>query len=725
MERVENVLPEWAKKILSSLGITTLFPPQKKAIERGVLEGKSLVVASPTGSGKSLVALLGVVSRLLESRCKAVYMAPLKSIVYERAAEWRRILESMGFKLVVTTGDYDRVDPGLEKADIVLTTYEKFDSLLRHRVEWVSDICVTVVDEIHFIDDVDRGPILEVILSRLISSIQSLQVIGLSATISNASEVAEWLGAELVTSDWRPVELREGACYRYEVFWDSGDRDKINRVTGAVVYDLALDTISEGGQALIFVNSRRKAVDLATKLAETTYVLSSVKKMLEVDSSICSEIINLLSTRSEHRELNERLAKLAMRGIGFHHAGLASYQRAVIENLFRKGCIKILFATPTLAAGVNLPARRVVVDSIYRYVPGSGVSVPIKVAEYRQLAGRAGRPGLDPYGEAIILVRSYSELERVLDKYIGGRPEPIVSKLVSEKALRSQVLAVISSSIDRSLASTISLFRRTLYAAQRGDPSHVVKDTIRLLSEMGFVSIENGYLRPTSIGRRVAELYIDPITADRMLKGLRALSAQHNSTGIITDALFLSLWNSDSVRARVPRGLSLELEYEAEELLERLGFEPYRNVDEIDIGIAAEALYTSKALMEWINEKPEDEILEKYGIDPGDFRAIIEASTWLTYSLYQLATVTRNPIATEVKYLHVMVRHGVRRELVELVELPYIGRVRARQLYQAGYRKPSDLLSLTPEKLAILVKGIGVERAREILERIRAMYQFG
>ncbi len=723
MEKIDVVLPEWARNILSSLGITELFPPQRKAIKLGVLEGKSLVVASPTGSGKSLIALLGVLSRLLRAKCKAVYMAPLKSIVYEREAEWRRILESIGFKLVVTTGDYDRVDPGLREADVVLTTYEKFDSILRHGVEWVRDICIVVVDEIHFIDDVDRGPILEVVLSRLINSIHSLQIIGLSATISNADEIAEWLDAELVTSDWRPVELREGACYKYEIFWGTGDRDKIDRITGSMVYDLALDTVSDGGQALVFVNSRRKAVDFATKLIETTYILSSVRGILEVDSSTCSEIISTLSARSEHRELNERLAKLAMRGIGFHHAGLASYQRTTIEDLFRRGCIKVLFATPTLAAGVNLPARRVIVDSIYRYAPGSGISVPIKVAEYRQLAGRAGRPGLDPYGEAIILVRSYSELERVLDRYIGGEPEPIVSKLVSEKALRSQVLAVVSSEIDSSFNSITSLFRRTLYALQRGDPLYIVKDTIELLKEMEFIIIENGYLKPTSIGKRVAELYIDPVTASRMLRGLEMLS-KYDTTGLVAKALFLSLWNSDSVRARIPREFSLKLEYEAEEMLEKLGFEPYRDVDEADIGIAAEALYTSRALIEWIDEKPEDEILEKYSIDPGDFRAIIEAATWLTYSLYQLALITHNPVAPEIRHLHLMVRHGVKEELVELVKLPYIGRVRARQLYRAGYRRPQDLLSLTPEELAILARGIGVERAREVLEKIRTMYRF-
>lgn len=692
-------------------GITELFPPQEAAVERGLLAGRSLVVASPTGSGKSLIALLAAM-KSVEEGGRAVYMAPLRSLVYERAAEWRRFLEPLGARVGVATGDYDRVEPWLERSDAVLLTYEKLDSLLRHGAEWLSETSLLVVDEAHYIGEPRRGPVLETVVARMRRRVPGCQVIAMSATIPNAREMAEWLGAELVESSWRPVELREGVAVQGRIVWGSGEESRYQRRSGNQSIDLAIDSVEQGGQALIFVNSRKKAVDLALKLFNYLSLAPSERRLLAPNGNPLDEILE----HSEHKALNHLLHRLAAYGIGFHHAGLASYQRSLVEKAFRSRDIKVLVATPTLAAGVNLPARRVIVDSVYRY--SGGRSVAISVSEYKQLAGRAGRPGLDPYGESVIVARSASQARQLLHRYVNGSPEPVVSKLVSEKALRSQVLAVAASGPHMGLEELRAVFRDTFYAYMFGRPDSYVESSIELLQSIGLVDIQDGAVRATRLGKRVAELYIDPLTAQRMLRGLRRL---YTPRPAVHDALFLALWNTDAVLARPPRRMQLDLEAEAEEYLEGLGFNPYRELTAADIAQAAQALYTVDILVDWILEAPEDSILEKYGIDPGDLRAITETSAWLVYAMQQLASIEGHPAAPWLTSLEIMVKHGVKEELVELVRLPHIGRVRARSLYEAGLRRLVDVAAMEPSRLASMVPGLGLERAREVVEAARKL----
>lgn len=699
------------RRILAEAGITRLFPPQEEAIRRGLLEGRSLVVSSPTGSGKSLIALLAAARAVLGGG-RAVYAAPLRSLVYERAAEWRRFLSPLGARVAVATGDYDRAEPWLARSDAVLVTYEKLDSLLRHRAGWLRDVDLLVVDEAHYVGDPRRGPVLETVVARLRAMRGgSLQVLAMSATVPNAGEIAEWLGAELVYSSWRPVPLREGVLYGSRIIWGDGDETRVERYTGTASIDAALGAVAEGGQALIFVNRRKKAVDLASRLAAAARGSQQLRSLLAAGEPPLAGLLE----RSEHRELNQLLYKLSEMGVGFHHAGLASYQREAVEEAFRSRRLKVLVATPTLAAGVNLPARRVVVDSLYRY--SGGRSVAISVAEYKQLAGRAGRPGLDRLGEAVIVARGRGQAETALRVYIHGQPEPVTSKLVSEKAFRGQVLAVIAGSSGKR-SEVEEVFENTLYAYTFGSPRSHLEEVVALLAEIGLVESGGEKVAATRLGRRVAELYIDPLTARTMLRGLERLRGERLA---LHDALFLSVWNTDSVLLRPPRRLALHLEAEAEEYLEGLGYDVYRELDSAAVALAAQALYTVDMLADWVMETPEQEVLGKYSIDPGDLRAVTETAAWLAYSLYQLASETLHPASRWLARLEAMVRHGVREELVDLVRLPHIGRARARMLYRAGLRSIADVARLDAEALAGLVPGLGVARAREVVEAARRL----
>jgi len=206
---IENLnLPEFFKR--SYKKFPTLTPIQEKAVNQGLFEGKSLLVSAPTGSGKTLIATMGIINSFSNQKgSKAIYLVPLKALANEKFKEYKKLLESTDHKVIMSTGDIDSESTYLQNYDLHILTTEKLDSLLRHKTPWISEVKVLVVDEIHLLNDSSRGPTLEIILTLLKKLIQP-QIIGLSATIGNPKELAEWLNAELVIDTWRPVKLKKG-----------------------------------------------------------------------------------------------------------------------------------------------------------------------------------------------------------------------------------------------------------------------------------------------------------------------------------------------------------------------------------------------------------------------------------------------------------------------------------------------------------------------------------
>ncbi len=199
---------------------TKLTPIQEKALQAGLLKGKSLLISAPTASGKTLIASMAI-AQILDSEntaspSKAIYLVPLKALAAEKYKEYQKLLEKTNYKVIMSTGDIDSGSSYLAKYNLLILTTEKLDSLLRHHVSWLSEVKTVIVDEIHLLNDASRGPTLEVILTLLKNLIQP-QIIGLSATIGNPQELAQWLGAELVIDNWRPVELKQGICIEKKI----------------------------------------------------------------------------------------------------------------------------------------------------------------------------------------------------------------------------------------------------------------------------------------------------------------------------------------------------------------------------------------------------------------------------------------------------------------------------------------------------------------------------
>ena len=207
-QSIQDKIPPELYEILGK-EIKNLMPAQEKSVDEGLLNGKNLLVCTPTASGKTLIAELAAMKSIIEKNGKAVYIVPLKALASEKFKDFKRKYEKIA-KIALSIGDIDSSDPFLAEYDLIITTSEKLDSLTRHHAPWLSGISVVIVDEIHLLNDHERGPTLEILLTILKQVLKKAQFIGLSATIGNAQELAEWMDACLVVDEWRPVKLHKG-----------------------------------------------------------------------------------------------------------------------------------------------------------------------------------------------------------------------------------------------------------------------------------------------------------------------------------------------------------------------------------------------------------------------------------------------------------------------------------------------------------------------------------
>ncbi|MFV2041390.1 MAG: DEAD/DEAH box helicase, partial [Candidatus Hydrothermarchaeales archaeon] len=258
--------PRDGVEILKDEGVESLFEPQEIVVNKGLLDlKKSFLISVPTASGKTLIAELAMVSAILRekaegnNRAKCLYIVPLRALAREKYEAFKK-WAPLGISVGMSTGDLDSKEPRLAKKDIIVATSEKVDSLSRHNTDWLREIKVVVVDEVHLVHDSRRGPTLEVVIARMRHLNPNLMILALSATVQNAGEIAEWLDAELIESDWRPVELREGVYHRRSILFNDShlvDIDAEGRTIKESATSLAVDAVTSGGQCLVFLNTRR------------------------------------------------------------------------------------------------------------------------------------------------------------------------------------------------------------------------------------------------------------------------------------------------------------------------------------------------------------------------------------------------------------------------------------------------------------------------------------
>jgi ATP-dependent DNA helicase len=682
MEIAALPIPETLREHYLRSGITSLYPPQEECIRKGIFEGRNMLVAIPTASGKTLVAEMAMHHHIARGgRC--LYIVPLKALASEKFEEFRRKGPVTG----IATGDYDRREEALGRCHIIVATSEKVDSLLRNRTPWLSGITLLVVDEVHLLDDEGRGPTLEMVVTKLRARNPAMQLLALSATIGNPKELAGWLDAEVVTGSWRPVELREGIYYRGAIHFSESER----RVEGVSRFDdlnLCLDTVAEGGQCLVFVSSRRNAEAFAKRAAGA---LACHEPDLDTASR---ELGSLAET-----EMDRTLAACVGQGAAFHHAGLRREQRAIVERGFRAGKIRCIASTPTLAAGLNLPARRVIIRDYLRYQTGEGM-VPIPVREYHQMAGRAGRPGLDPYGEAVLIAKDTLALQALADHYVNSPPEEVTSRCTTSAALCTHILSLVATGFASSRDEILRFMDRTLLAYQkksRGPLEGHVDRILAWLAEVEMLTCLPGHLSATEYGSLVSRLYLDPRSADLILQALSCVT-EYSDTGLLQ----LICSTPDMLTLYVRQGDIPLLDRFVGEHGEDLWVEVPMDDEEAFMEFYR-SLKTALVLQDWAAEVGEATICERYGINPGDIYGLTEGVGWLLHGAARISRAFAPIHATPVAAMETRMRYGVKPELLPLVSLRGIGRVRARRLFNQGITSPQEVAEAGLEVLTPLL----------------------
>lgn len=678
-----------------------LRPAQKKALENGLLEGENLLVCTPTASGKTFVAEIAIIKHLNENKGKAIYIVPLKALASEKYREFKKKYPEK--KIALSIGEKDSKEARLDEDELIFLTAEKLDAILRHKPVWIANTSLIIIDEIHLINDPARGPTLEVLITLLKRIIPKAQYIALSATIGNPETLAGWLGANLVKDTWRPVELYEGLFDGTTIeFAKKSKNTLISERAGDDTVSLAVDTIKKKKQALIFVKTKREAESLAEKVAR------AIKN--EPDIQLAEKLRKAIAHPTKQCE---RLAKVARSGVVFHHSGLLEKQRSLIEEKFRDGSIKIICCTPTLAAGVDLPAFRVIIKDLKRYAQGWGLQW-IQTLEQKQMAGRAGRPGMEDYGEAIMLAKTNAEKEEIVHRYINGEIEPIQSKLASEVALRIHSLSLLTIQAAKSKEELLDFFKETFFGYTAGEKKYlreIIEKVLYQLEEFELI-IQTEKIKVTRLGQRVAELYIDPISAHHLVKCI----VNAKKKNFIDFSVLHAISNTvEMAPTTIPAKGLRQIEEDA------LQYEAYLLQEvpdqfELDYEVYLYSIKLALILKDWIEEVDEDNILDKYGMRPGELRVKIETGRWLCYATNELAEILdEKTIMQKTREVEKRLVNGAKAELLELLRLKNIGRIRARRLFNKNIRTIRDVRRVDIRMLANL---LGENIAKNIKEQL-------
>jgi len=666
-------------ELISSIGDIELYPPQEDAINAGLLETEqNFVIATPTASGKTLLAELVMLKSVLTASGKCLYVVPLNALAYEKYRCFKDKYSPITLRIGISTGDYESSSRYLAGNDIIILTLEKFDSLTRLKPSWMRGITVLVVDEVHVIGEDKRGPRLEGAIARFMSFNPSVRVIALSATIQNADEFANWLHAYVVKSEWRPVPLKE------EVFVAPND---------SIIVERVLEEVKNGSQALVFVNTKRGAASFARKLA----------KLMDSDPS--------LDELAERVDIGiDDLGEMVRHGVAYHNSWLHPEQRHAVEEAFLAHRLKVICCTPTLAMGVSLPAKMVLIRNYKFFTPWRGTE-PMPVCWVKQVFGRAGRPEHDDYGLGLIVARDEAERSEIEQIYINGEPERIESQF-SQDSLREQILATIVAGA-RSAEQIEQFLDSTFYAYQEGAKVAVFKEQLNEilldLESEGLIRIDKNKvkdkedirLRPTEFGKLSSRLYLSINSALDLREGLTCFKSKSQSTLSDFELLLLLCRCEEVPPLRVKEALTIATSL----------------TDNLELVYASRyALGSAIVAHAWIDELSYQELKSKFGVYPGEVHTNLYVLEWLSYAAARIARyLGLEPVYARLNELEDRIRHGVRHDLLDLVKIKGVGRVIARNLYSAGFRTHEEVAKADLTRLK-RIPGVGSRRATKLKE---------
>lgn len=683
MENLDNDI----KTIINSAYpyIKDFNPAQKAVIESGYLEDKSnYIISIPTASGKTVLGVLPALKTILDGG-KAIYAAPLLSIQNEKVKEFKAF-EKHG----ISVGKHP------SNSDLSVMVFESFDALTRFSWNVLRDVDTLIIDEFHMIGEYTRGPTLEAAITRAKIINPSMRIIALSATLKNIEEIEGWLEGTCVEHDYRPVPLHKEVLDA-EMFNTKNKNDVIVKVVEKAIKDKS--------QALSFVSTRRFTESLAT------YVSKKINKKINVEQrkrfkEVADKLLEVPKKKgSLPTSTCLKLAEAAEHGVAFHHAGLFNEQKEIIEDEFRNGNILMITATPSLMYGVNLPSKTVIIRDHTRWTNNG--PQPIPVFDYEQMSGRAGRPQYDDVGYSYLVAKTMNEAQNLQEYYVEGEIEQTNSKLVDNKdAIYKQVIAQIASSLSSNLDELTDFFGKTLYGYQMSNnPSMALfaEDSLRyeLESALEFL-LQNGIIRATpeglkttDFGNLIAKSNYAVETAVKIKEYVSNIDEINVEEFIyaLTGTPDLPLISFKGRKSKDP----------VHDKLSECG------LFAVDIG-NPEA--TAVSLIEWINERSEHEIENRYNVySASTRRSAYEASRLVKFAKDTTEVLGNYSNLQDYDFLSARLYYGVKDDIIPLVVgVKRLGRRRARNLVKIF---GNDLSGISEKELQ-KVEGIGPKLAEKV-----------
>jgi helicase len=661
-------------------------PAQKHVIDSGYLENRdNYVIAIPTASGKTVLGVMAALEDILNGG-KAVYAAPLISIQNEKVKEFKKF-EEHGIK----------VGKHPNSSDLSIMVFESFDILTRFSWDTLRDVDTLIIDEFHMIGEYSRGPTLECAITRAKIINPNLRIIALSATLQNMLEIEGWLDAKIVEHDYRPVPLNKEVL-NTEMFNTSNKNE--------VVVKILEKAIEDNSQVLSFVSTRLFTESLANYVSgkiKNKVTPQQKKRFKEVADSIL-EVPKKKGSRPTSTCL--KLAESAENGAAFHHAGLFSEQKEIIEEEFRAGNLLMIAATPSLMYGVNLPSRSVVIRDYTRWTSQGPQSIP--VFDYEQMSGRAGRPQYDDIGFSYLIAKSLDEAADLQEKYVNGEVEATNSKLIENKdAIYKQIIAQIASNLSKNMEEIQDFFKMTFYGYQMSNnPSMAlfadeslkfeIESALEFLLQNGIIQATPSGLNATDFGNLIAKSNYTVQTAVKLKEYASQLEDTIDENELIyhlAETPDLPLISFKSRKSKEP----------VTEMMAKKG------LFAVNVG-NPEA--TTIALIEWIDERNEYEIENAYNVySASTRRSAYEASLLVKFLKNILETLGKYSFSKDLDYLSARLYYGVKEDLITLVlGVKRLGRKRARALISAF---GEDLRPFSEKELQN-VEGIGPKLAKNI-----------
>lgn len=668
-----------------------LFPPQKEVLSSGILfERQHCVLNMPTGSGKTFLAEFAI-EETLKQRQKVIYVTPLRALADQQAARW--IDRFAPYTLGVFTGDTTQKNSNKNnycKSDLLIMTPERLDACLRNwrsHWSWIPEVNLLVVDEFHLLGQARRGPRLEGALTRFIRLNPFVKIMALSATVPNTEELSSWLNGTTYSSQWRQIPPEK------RVLRFSSAKDK-----PTIMLNEAKRCIAEGGQSLIFCNSR--------------------SRVQQITSFLNANGINAAC----------------------HHAGLSREERTETEEQYKRHTIQALVATSTLEMGLNLPARQVIIYDSYSYSDSGFSQLP--VWSFIQRAGRAGRPGLDTSGEVILMLPKW---EGNAEKYIRGECEPVHSQLTDPRSMNEQILVDVFAGFSRTRTELIDGFLPlTLYKNQH--KAATISGTINrlILADMLIESedeLDNRKLKVGLLGRLAVKLMIDPETVKMVqvmhssyerlyLFDLLLIAALSEDCSPVLRANYEEIDALCDVVATIP---SVLMDLSIEKLKKKCPTSPdtLRVLAAIKMAAICHLLTTGKSA---------EEIADNFDIYAADVRMLQESMIRLLMSISAITSaIDKSNMGEEegvkerqrtgstsnlANRLATMLQYEISSDLVNLTQLHGVGGKTARLLAAAGY-SDIEVLSKATSAEIFSIKGIGKKSAESITKQARKLVQTG